>query len=87
MNLDERIRLCIEHWSNTFKAIEEDKKLVRNYARIKFEDLLRDPNGELKKVCGFLGIGYDDDMTPQWRIISCRSGPNTRTGGIQFAKT
>ncbi|HEY4589948.1 MAG TPA: sulfotransferase, partial [Thermoanaerobaculia bacterium] len=35
---------------------------ARRRHRVRFEDLLREPEGELRRLCGFLGLGFDPAM-------------------------
>ena len=65
LSLDERIKICIQHWYNSAICVEEDKDKVANFMRIKFEDLLCDPENVLKKICDFVGLEFSDDMIPQ----------------------
>jgi len=65
MSLDERIKICIEHWINSIKCIEEDKSKVKNFIHIRFEDFLKFPKEILKKICDFVKLEYSDDMLPQ----------------------
>jgi len=65
LTLDERIKICIEHWNNSMKAVEEDKNKVKNFMSIKFEDLLKSPENILKKICNFVKLDFSIDMIPQ----------------------
>lgn len=65
MNLDERFEICLQHWYNTANCIEEDKYKINNYLRIKFEDILLNPNYILKNICEFINLKFSKDMIPQ----------------------
>ena len=64
MDIDERVQICMQHWLNTAKCIEEDKNKVSNYLRVKFEDLLADPEKIVKSLCNFAELEYNPDMLP-----------------------
>jgi len=65
LSLDERMKICIEHWYNSMKTVEEDKNKVNNFMSIKFEDLLKSPENILKKICNFVKLDFSIDMIPQ----------------------
>jgi len=44
-------------WKNLAPTLDDDRK-----HQLKFEELIRDPAGELTKICRFLGIHYDGSM-------------------------
>ncbi|HDO25316.1 MAG TPA: sulfotransferase [Nitrospirae bacterium] len=65
MSLDERLKVCMEHWLNSAKCVEEDSGKVRNFMSLKFEELLESPQRVVRKICDFTGLEYSDDMMPQ----------------------
>ena len=65
MDLDERMEICVQHWCNMARAVEEDCAKAENFLRIKFEDLLAFPERVLEEVCCFIGIEFIDDMVPK----------------------
>lgn len=65
LSIDERIKICIQHWSNTANCIESDKNSIYNYLRIKFEDLLINPKKILLEICDFLKLNFSNEMLPQ----------------------
>ena len=64
MDLDERFEICLQHWRNTLRCVEEDKDRVCAFTRMRFEDLFVDPRGFLDRLCNFLGLTFDDRMVP-----------------------
>jgi len=64
MTLDERIKICIEHWYNSVRSIEEDRNKVKNFLHVRFEDLLKYPEEILKRICDFIEIEFLEDMLP-----------------------
>ncbi|MFC2165107.1 sulfotransferase [Acidobacteriota bacterium] len=65
MDLDERMEICVQHWFNMARCVEEDREKVDNFMRVKFEDLLAFPERVLKVICRFIEIEFMDDMVPQ----------------------
>ncbi len=65
LSLDERFGICLEHWYNSARSIEEDRRKIRNFMDIKFEELPSFPQTTLKKVCAFVKLKYSDDMIPK----------------------
>ncbi|NOZ25079.1 MAG: sulfotransferase [Nitrospirae bacterium] len=65
MSLDERMRVCMEHWLNSARCVEEDRHKVKNFMSVRFEDLLKSPRRVLMDICDFAGLEYSDDMIPQ----------------------
>jgi hypothetical protein len=49
---------------------------------LRFEDLLRDPEQELRSVCGFLGLGYEPQMLEVPQINSSFGGAGAVVRGI-----
>jgi len=64
-SLDERMKICIEHWHNVMKAVEDDRNKIDNFIAIKFEDLIEKPKQILKKTCDFIQLNFSIDMIPQ----------------------
>ncbi|HEY4596289.1 MAG TPA: condensation domain-containing protein, partial [Thermoanaerobaculia bacterium] len=61
-------------WVLAHRNIEEHLAGVpseRQYT-IRFEDLLRDPEGELRALCAFLGVAYHPDMAEPYKAKSAR---------------
>lgn len=65
MSLDERIEVCVQHWSNIMHCILEDKDKVSNFKWIRFEDILQEPRKSLMDVCDFLHLEFVEDMIPK----------------------
>tara|TARA_R110002074_G_scaffold402227_1_gene605088 strand:+ start:11794 stop:12594 length:801 start_codon:yes stop_codon:yes gene_type:complete len=45
----------------TWRVFQESIKPC-DYCTVHYEDLVRDPRGELQKICGFMGLSYSEDM-------------------------
>ena len=53
-----------EQWSSTYQEFSDfgDKTGAHIYA-YRYEDLVREPSKEIKKICEFLGVQYSDDLS------------------------
>lgn len=66
MDWDERLELCIQHWKNGIEAIYKDiDKYDVTVKFIKFEDVLRDPVGEISAICDYIDMEFEEQMLPQ----------------------
>ncbi|VAX31501.1 hypothetical protein MNBD_NITROSPIRAE03-1038 [hydrothermal vent metagenome] len=65
MSLDERMRICMEHWLNSAGCVEEDRRKVSDFMSVSFEELLKSPQTVVNRICDFTGLEYSDDMIPQ----------------------
>lgn len=59
------VELAAQHWSNSMKYALEDKFKVDNFLTVKFEDVLREPEKNMKKICDFTELDFNEDMLPQ----------------------
>jgi len=64
LSFNERIDVCIEHWLNVTKSLEEDKSKVKNFLWVKIEDILIKPQELITKICNFINIEFDKSMLP-----------------------
>lgn len=65
MDLEERVELCAQHWSNAMRCALEDGASVKRFKTVRFEDVLADPEAEMRDLCNFLDLEFDPDMLPQ----------------------
>lgn len=65
MSLEERVDLCAQHWTNAVRCAVEDGKSVKHFTTIRFEDILEDPEGEVRGLCDFLDLEFSQEMLPQ----------------------
>jgi hypothetical protein len=65
MSLDERMDVCIQHWSNVMQCVLDDKDKVSNFKAMRFEDFLQEPEKSLAGLCDFLGLKFKEDMIPK----------------------
>ncbi len=64
MSLDERLEICVQHWSNVMKAILEDRDKVSNFGWVRFEDVLREPRKYIAKICEYVELDFREEMIP-----------------------
>lgn len=65
MTLDERMEVCVQHWSNAVTCVLEDQDKVSNFKAMRFEDFLGEPRDSLVELCDFLDLSFREDMIPQ----------------------
>lgn len=66
LQLEKRLEICTQHWANSMKCTLEDKeKYDIDMLIIRFEDILREPITNVKKICRFIELDFDEDMIPQ----------------------
>ena len=62
---EERLKLCAQHWSNSMKCVLEDEgRIDKKILHVRFEDLLAHPTENIKRICEFVELGFDEDMLP-----------------------
>ena len=64
------LRLCCQHWRNSYTYAIEDGKVVENFKIVKFEDFLISPYDFLKDLCDYVGLDFDTRIVP---------GPNQKS--------
>lgn len=58
------LEVCCQHWVNSMQSALEDSKKVPHFLQVRFEDILDNPEAELKKICTFLDLDFRMDMVP-----------------------
>ncbi|WP_082232887.1 sulfotransferase family protein [Halobacillus massiliensis] len=61
----EILELASQHWANSIKAALEDGENMNNFKILKFEDILSEPQHNMKEICDFANLEYSEDMLPQ----------------------
>lgn len=64
IDLETRFEVCLQHWINTMRCIEQDKDQVSAFKAMKFEDILTEPQERLRELCRFLDMPFDEEMVP-----------------------
>ncbi len=63
---ERRLELAAQQWRNTYRTLSEDlEALEKDAVTIKFEDLIADPERELRRATTHVQLDYHDDMIPQ----------------------
>jgi len=60
----EALKIAAQHWANSMKYALKDSQEADLFT-VKFEDILNEPEEEMKKVCNFIEIDFDEDLLPQ----------------------
>jgi hypothetical protein len=61
----ERLEVACQHWRNSIECALKDSKQIENFMTVKFEDVLKEPEKNIKKICDFIEIDFDEDLLPQ----------------------
>jgi hypothetical protein len=56
------LRVLGEAWRKHVEAGQRAQALVPHYVELRFEDLVRDPERELRRLCGYLALAWDPLM-------------------------
>jgi hypothetical protein len=65
-SFDRRLELAAQQWRNTYRTILNDLDAQGIKAiTVRFEELIENPEAELRRVTDHVEIGYDDDMIPR----------------------
>jgi hypothetical protein len=69
--LEDKVRLCAEHWANSFAAALDDAEAdpAVSLHHWRFEDILADPDVRVAEICAFAELPWDPTILP---------GPNDR---------
>jgi Sulfotransferase family len=51
-----------ENWKRRIESARRDAEGLRHYLELRFEDLVEEPEANLRRVCEFLELGYDAAM-------------------------
>jgi hypothetical protein len=88
------IIILLRHWLHSYNTFLADREHLRKCLVIRYEDLVREPDAHLKRICNFVGIEdfgarlgvrkeVDDQYFNRWQGILAEWGKNNR----QFMKT
>lgn len=59
------LKLAAQHWRNSFEVALEDGEKIDNFSTFRFEDMLQNPESQIKELCDFLDLDFNKDMLPQ----------------------
>lgn len=71
--------LAAVHYSILIDNILEESQALdaRSYTEIRFEDVVADPEGSLRRLCAFAGLAWTPRFERAWRKVTVHD-PNTR---------
>lgn len=64
MDLEERVEVCSQHWTNSISYALRDGQEVEHFTWFRFEDILRRPEEKIKDLCRFLDLEFENDLLP-----------------------
>ena len=64
-SLDEKLKIFSSHWRNTYRYAIGDLEGYEHRVIVRYEDLVEEPEGELRRVLEAIHLEYDPDMVPQ----------------------
>ncbi|WP_263808700.1 sulfotransferase family protein [Salinibacter sp.] len=63
--LERKLNIFAEHWRNTYACAMDDLKDYAHKTTVRYEDLVEDPERELRRVAETVDLEYDPDMVPR----------------------
>jgi hypothetical protein len=60
----DKMQIAAQHWRNSMEAILEDRRNLEHFTQVRFEDILRKPKDNLKKICKISGLEFSKNMLP-----------------------
>jgi hypothetical protein len=65
LDFNQRLALAAQHWANSMACAHEDGRTVRSFMVVRFEDVLTDPERQLRSICRFAELEFTGDMLPR----------------------
>jgi len=62
--MEQKLRLFATHWRNTYRHAVDDLDGYQHKVIVRYEDLVENPEGELRRVAEAVDLEYDPDMVP-----------------------
>jgi hypothetical protein len=62
LSFKERLEICAQHWVNSIRCALEDR--AEDMLIVRFEDLLREPEATLRRICQHMELDFRPDMLP-----------------------
>lgn len=63
--LERKLSIFAENWRNTYACATEDLTGYMHKTSVRYEDLARDPEGEVQRIAEDVDLTYDPDMVPR----------------------
>lgn len=64
-SFEDKLHLASQNWANSIKYALDDKEKTKEFLIIRFEDILKEPEKNMKKICDFAELDYNKNMIPQ----------------------
>lgn len=64
LSLENKLELATQHWANSFGCALDDQNETKRLLIIRFEDLLKDPQYWVEKICEFVQLDFQPSMLP-----------------------
>lgn len=64
ISYDDALRLCAQHWNNSFATALADCAESNDNTIMRIEDFFEDPASFCRKICDFAQLPYNDSMVP-----------------------
>jgi hypothetical protein len=63
--IKQKLKIFAEHWRNTYAFATSDLEGYASKILIRYEDLVQDPENELRRIADAVDLAYDSDMVPR----------------------
>jgi len=63
--IEKKLQLFSEHWRNTYSCAIQDLQDYKYKVMVRYEDLVEEPEVELRRILDGIELEYDPDMIPQ----------------------
>ncbi len=64
LTLEERLELAAQHWANSFRCALQDAEEVQYFTIMRFEDVLQEPEQQIRELCAFVHLEFSPEMLP-----------------------
>ncbi|WP_339859784.1 hypothetical protein [Thalassospira alkalitolerans] len=65
MSYEDALKLCAQHWNNTFSIALKDCNEKQDNLFLKIEDFFADPDSFCRKICDFAELDFSTEMAPK----------------------
>lgn len=64
------LSICLERWVNKTKRSLNRTRIKDNHVLVRYEHLVRNPEEEIRRLCDFLRLNFEESMLTQYRVVS-----------------
>jgi hypothetical protein len=68
------VLFALRHWRKSVAYALENMDKTDNFLLVQYEKFINDPSGEMKRICAFLGVDYEEGMVDPGRYVSKEGG-------------